>query len=162
VQRTFGNGTAPVATASQRNFGNAGSTSNGGLRPVAAASPLPHHTSAPVRDHAASATYRYQGRAYAPFRAPHFPWARNEHYVRYDVGRHLPRRFLATEFLIANWMLYGLAPPPAGYHWLRYGPDIVEASDDTGEVSDVAYDAFVESADEDDQPPADDDDSSSQ
>jgi len=42
-----------------------------------------------------------------------------------DHGRILPTVFLATPYFYDGYATLGLAPPPAGYQWVRYGPDLL-------------------------------------
>ena len=46
-------------------------------------------------------------------------------YVRMKRGRHLPSYWLSPNFVIADWQLFGLGAPPAGYYWSRYYNDAV-------------------------------------
>jgi hypothetical protein len=63
-------------------------------------------------------------------------------YRRWAVGAALPPLFLARDYWYADWAALGLAPPPPGYQWVRYGPDLLLVDVVTGQVVDVAYDVF--------------------
>ena len=73
----------------------------------------------------------------APFVYPH-GWA----YRRWAVGALLPPLFLAPAYYYAGWAGLGLAPPPPGFQWVRYGPDLLLVNVTTGQVVDTVYDAF--------------------
>lgn len=61
---------------------------------------------------------------------------------RWAVGARLPALFLAPAFIYGGWAAIGLQPPPPGYAWVRYGPDLLEVNVSTGQVVDVVYGVF--------------------
>ena len=63
-------------------------------------------------------------------------------YRRWAVGAVLPALFLAPAYYYANWADVGLTPPPPGFQWVQYGPDLLLVNVTTGEVVDVAYGVF--------------------
>ncbi len=63
-------------------------------------------------------------------------------YRRWAVGAALPPLFLARDYWYADWAGLGLAPPPPGTQWVRYGPDLLLVDVNTGQVLDTVYDAF--------------------
>jgi Ni/Co efflux regulator RcnB len=65
-------------------------------------------------------------------------------YRRWAVGAVLPALFLAPAYYYANWADVGLTPPPPGFQWVQYGPDLLLVNVTTGEVVDVAYGVFTE------------------
>jgi hypothetical protein len=65
-------------------------------------------------------------------------------YRRWAVGAALPPIFLARDYWYADWAALGMDPPPPGYQWVRYGPDLLLVNVITGQVADVAYDVFYE------------------
>jgi hypothetical protein len=69
------------------------------------------------------------------------------HYQRYGVGGYLPLSLIIGGYVIADWIAYGLAPPLAGYQWVRYGPDILLVDPASGQIADAAYSAFAEGDD---------------
>jgi Ni/Co efflux regulator RcnB len=117
----------------------------------------PRPAAPPARDPHAG-VYVYQGRSFAPFRVARYRWPAHMHYHRYGVGAYFPLTLLIVDYVILDWTDYGLAAPPDGYAWVRYGPDILLVNQDSGAIGDAAYGAFVETPDADDQPPADADD----
>jgi Ni/Co efflux regulator RcnB len=54
----------------------------------------------------------------------------------------LPGLFLSQGYYIGNWPAYGLAPPPHGFEWVRYGPDALLVNVYTGQVVDTVYGVF--------------------
>jgi hypothetical protein len=69
----------------------------------------------------------------------------------------LPLSLIIAGYEISNWTDYGLAPPPPGYEWVRYGPDVLLVDPGTGQIEDAAYSAFAEgdnTGDSDAPPPA--------
>jgi Ni/Co efflux regulator RcnB len=54
----------------------------------------------------------------------------------------LPSVFLGGAYFYDNYGALGLAPPPAGYRWVRYGPDLLLVNVVTGRIADVVEGAF--------------------
>jgi Ni/Co efflux regulator RcnB len=73
-------------------------------------------------------------------RAFHYP--RGYHYRRWSDGSFLPRIFLSSAYYYTNWYDLGFGPPPPGYQWVRYGPDLLLVNVYTGRIRDVAYNVF--------------------
>ena len=65
-------------------------------------------------------------------------------YRRWEVGAALPPAFLVRDYWYADWAALGLDPPPPGYQWVRYGPDLLLVNVVTGQVAEVTYDVFYE------------------
>jgi Ni/Co efflux regulator RcnB len=63
-------------------------------------------------------------------------------YRRWGIGAALPPLFWAREYWYPDWAALGLEPPPPGYQWVRYGPDLLLVNVTTGQVADAAYDVF--------------------
>lgn len=121
------------------------------LRPGPSGAGSSRSGSAPVRDSHAAA-YSYHGQSYAPFRTGPYRWPNGMRYRHYGIGAYLPLGLIVSAYVIADWMDYGLAPPPPGYEWVRYGPDVLLVDPATGQIVDGAYSAFAES---DQAPPPD-------
>jgi Ni/Co efflux regulator RcnB len=49
---------------------------------------------------------------------------------------------LAADYFLTSYALYGLAPPPPGYVWVRDGTDAVLVDRYTGQVIQVQEDVF--------------------
>jgi len=58
------------------------------------------------------------------------------------VGAILPPLFLAPAYYYADWATLGLDPPPPGFQWVRYGPDLLLVNVTTGAVADTVYGVF--------------------
>jgi hypothetical protein len=65
-------------------------------------------------------------------------------YRQWAVGAFLPPLFLTPDYFYPDWQLLGLDPPPPGYQWVRYGPDLLLVELDNGQVVDVAYGVFYD------------------
>jgi hypothetical protein len=65
-------------------------------------------------------------------------------YQRWAIGARLPPIFFTPDYYYADWAALGLDPPPPGYQWVRYGPDMLLVELDDGQVVDVVYDVFYE------------------
>ena len=61
---------------------------------------------------------------------------------RWAFGQILPRAYFASSYLIADYWLFALEVPPAGYEWVRDDTDALLVSTDTGEILQVEYDVF--------------------
>jgi Ni/Co efflux regulator RcnB len=63
-------------------------------------------------------------------------------YRRWNRGQTLPLLFLGAAYYFTNYAVLGLDPPPWGYQWVRYGPDVLLVNIRTGEIMDVEYNVF--------------------
>jgi Ni/Co efflux regulator RcnB len=73
-----------------------------------------------------------------PFHYPH-----GYAYRRWTIGLFLPHLFLSTAYYFDSYTRMGLEPPPPGYRWVRYGPDLLLVQTRTGRIADVIYGAFI-------------------
>jgi Ni/Co efflux regulator RcnB len=71
----------------------------------------------------------------------HRPPGWEEH--RWAFGQILPRAYWAPEYLIADYWLFALEVPPAGYEWVRDGSDALLVNAATGEILQVEYGVFA-------------------
>jgi hypothetical protein len=78
--------------------------------------------------------------------AARYDWPRGQFYHRYRFGMYLPPIFWIDDYLIFDYLDYGLIAPPYGCEWVRYGPDLLLINQTTGQVVDVIYGAFAERA----------------
>jgi Ni/Co efflux regulator RcnB len=62
---------------------------------------------------------------------------------RWGYGEVLPRAYWASQYLIADYWLFALEVPPAGYEWVRDGSDALLISTDSGEILQVEYGVFA-------------------
>ncbi len=58
-------------------------------------------------------------------------------------GQILPRGYWASQFILADYWLFGLEVPPAGFEWVRDDTDALLVSTDTGEILQVEYGVFA-------------------
>ena len=70
----------------------------------------------------------------------HRPGGWSPHHWAY--GQILPRVYWAPSYLIADYWLFALEVPPAGYEWVRDDADALLISTDTGEILQVEYGVF--------------------
>jgi Ni/Co efflux regulator RcnB len=62
---------------------------------------------------------------------------------RWGYGEILPRAYWGPQYLLADYWLFALEVPPAGYEWVRDGNDALLISTDTGEILQVEYGVFA-------------------
>ncbi len=62
---------------------------------------------------------------------------------RWGYGEVLPRAYWAAPYLIADYWLFALEVPPAGYEWVRDDTDALLVNTSTGEILQVEYGAFA-------------------
>jgi len=58
-------------------------------------------------------------------------------------GDHLPRAYWVTQYLLADYWLFGLEVPPVGYEWVRVGADALLIDVNTGIVLQAEYGVFA-------------------
>jgi Ni/Co efflux regulator RcnB len=75
-------------------------------------------------------------------RGPGFRYPPGFSYRVWTTGAILPSVFLTSAYFYDDYAPLGLAPPPAGYRWVRYGPDLLLVNVYTGRVADVADGVF--------------------
>ena len=73
-----------------------------------------------------------------PYHRP--PGWRDHHWV---FGEILPRAYWGPEYLIADYWLFALEVPPAGYEWVRDGADAMLISIADGTILQVEYGVFA-------------------
>ncbi|QDZ08412.1 RcnB family protein [Sphingomonas panacisoli] len=79
---------------------------------------------------------------FRPIHRPGWSYPTGWAYRRWAIGLFLPRLFFATPYYYDSWWEMGLAPPAAGYRWVRYGPDLLLVQIRTRRIVDVIYGAF--------------------
>jgi Ni/Co efflux regulator RcnB len=62
---------------------------------------------------------------------------------QWAYGDILPRSYWAAPFILADYWLFALEVPPAGYEWVRVGNDALLVSTANGEVLQVEYGVFA-------------------
>ena len=83
--------------------------------------------------------YGWNGHRY---RAGPFRYPAGFAYRRWSIGQALPALLFSSAYYFTNYAVLGLDPPPYGYQWVRYGPDVLLVNIRTGEVLDVINNAF--------------------
>lgn len=88
----------------------------------------------PSRPHWGWNGHRYRGPAYR------YPagWA----YRRWVFGQTLPLLFLSPAYYFNNWAMLGIQPPPPGYRWVRFGPDLLLVDSHTRYIAYVIHNVF--------------------
>src|ERR1700761_206904 len=61
---------------------------------------------------------------------------------RWAYGQILPRAYFASPYLIADYWLFALEVPPAGYEWVRDDTDALLINTGSGEILQVEYGVF--------------------
>lgn len=79
---------------------------------------------------------------FRPVHRPPFQYPRGYRYRRWSVGLLLPGLFLSSRYYYDDWYDLGMGPPPPGYRWVRYGPDLLLVQTGTRRIADVIYGAF--------------------
>ena len=64
------------------------------------------------------------------------------YYHRWGYGEVLPAFFWTQNYWLGNYIDYGLAAPPYGFVWVRYGDDALLIDQNSGEVLQVDYGVF--------------------
>ena len=86
--------------------------------------------------------FSYRGHMVERIHVNPFIYPQGWGYRRWAVGAALPPLFLARDYWYADWASLGLAPPPPGAEWVRYGPDLLLVDVNSGQVLDVVPDVF--------------------
>jgi Ni/Co efflux regulator RcnB len=89
-----------------------------------------------------SGQFYHHGHWYGRVHGPVYVYPSGWHYRRWPIGGHLPAVFLVPTYFYPDYVGLGLPPPPPGFNWVRYGPDLLLVNVRTGIVDDVVYGAF--------------------
>lgn len=111
-------------------------------RPIRPRPPPPPRPGPPSWGHRPPHHFLSQGHWRPSLHVPVFRYPPGFAYRRWEPGAVLPPVFLAAPYFYDNWAALGLGPPPAGYRWVRYGPDLLLVNIATGRVADVVDGAF--------------------
>ena len=76
------------------------------------------------------------------YRGGNYRWPHGYHYQRWSFGMTLPSIFWGRDYWIDDYSDYGLAYPPPGCVWVRYGDDAILIDEYTGEILEVVYGQF--------------------
>jgi Ni/Co efflux regulator RcnB len=93
----------------------------------------------PRRDRGA---YRAGGAAHPRVSAEPYRYPPDVSYRFYRRGEQFPGALLIDAYLIEDVLGLGLAEPPHGDRWVRFGPDAVLVDPNSGQVLDVVYGVF--------------------
>ncbi len=88
------------------------------------------------------AAYQHNFQAARAYKVGPYPrpagWV-NRHW---GYGDHLPRGYFASQYLLADYWLFGLEVPPVGFEWVRVGADALLIDTSNGEVLQAEYGVF--------------------
>ena len=62
---------------------------------------------------------------------------------RWTYGQFLPRAYWISQYVLADYWLFGLEIPPAGYEWVRVGADAILVNILDGGILQVEYGVFL-------------------
>jgi Ni/Co efflux regulator RcnB len=62
---------------------------------------------------------------------------------QWTYGETLPRPYWAAQYILADYWLFALEVPPAGFEWVRVGADALLVNIETGEILQVEYGVFA-------------------
>jgi Ni/Co efflux regulator RcnB len=65
------------------------------------------------------------------------------HAHNWAFGQRLPRAYWASQYILADYWLFALEVPPAGYEWVRDGNDAILVNTSNGEILQVEYGVFA-------------------
>ena len=116
--------------------------SNPGHRPPGRPPAPPPRPRPPSWGHRPPHHYLNGGRWRPSVRGPVYRYPPGFAYRRWASGAILPSIFLSSAYFYGNYPALGLSPPPPGYQWVRYGPDLLLVNMATGRIADVVDGAF--------------------
>lgn len=61
---------------------------------------------------------------------PHHDWYR---------GGRVPPMYRSHHYVVQDWRMHHLAPPPHGYHWVQNGPDYLLISLGSGVIAQIVF-----------------------
>lgn len=140
-----GNTTRPPGGGGARPPGGGGNPNrppSGNQRPPAGWQPPPGHSQRPPSVHQPHRPGAGRPPTYRPMRAPPFRYPRGYSYRRWSTHMIMPAIFLSSAYLFQDYAMIGVGPPPPGYYWVRYGPDLLLVRRYDRMVVDVIYGAF--------------------
>ena len=57
-------------------------------------------------------------------------------------GDRLPLQYRSRQYVVSDWRLHRLEPPPRGYHWVQYGTDYMLVAIATGVILQVVLSPY--------------------
>jgi hypothetical protein len=104
--------------------------------------PRPGFVGARVGGPGGARQFTYHGHPFNRVQLSPFVYPNGWAYRRWAIGAALPALFLAPAYYYADWATLGLDPPPPGFQWVRYGPDLLLVNVADGQIAETIYDAF--------------------
>jgi hypothetical protein len=89
-------------------------------------------------------SYAYNGRSYSSFDGGGYAWPAGYGYAPLLVGAYLAPIFWQPDYFVLDYGYFGLAPPPPGYAWIRYGPDLLMIQLGGGQIGQVIHGFYYE------------------
>lgn len=65
------------------------------------------------------------------------PWRGAGPDHRWYRGDRLPPMYRSHHYVVNNWRVHHLSPPPRGYHWVQYGADYLLVAIATGVIAQI-------------------------
>jgi Ni/Co efflux regulator RcnB len=87
--------------------------------------------------------YQHNFQAARSFRIGPYPHPRGWAPHHWGFGEILPRAYWAAPYLIADYWLFALEVPPAGFEWVRDDTDALLVNTSNGEILQVEYGVFA-------------------
>ena len=87
-------------------------------------------------------TFIYHGNHHPSLLVGVFHYPSGTSYRSWRRGDFLPGLFFTAQFFFTDYTRLGVDPPPPGYRWVRYGPDLLLIDIYTYEVVEVLYGVF--------------------
>jgi Ni/Co efflux regulator RcnB len=110
---------------------------NGGNRPPNNGGNRPPNYRPPYNGGGHGNRFSYNGHYYNRYHGPAYRYPPGYGYRRWAYGQILPFTFLSSAYFFSNYAAIGLGPPPYGYQWVRYGPDLLLVNVRTGRITQV-------------------------
>jgi Ni/Co efflux regulator RcnB len=111
-------------------------------RPRSPPSQLPYRRSNPWHQPTASQWY-WHGGWKGRIHGPPYIYPPGHRYRRWYRGQVVPAALLNSTYYYDGFFRLGLEPPPPGYRWIRYGPDLLLVNLSSNKVDDVAHGVFL-------------------
>jgi len=75
-----------------------------------------------------------RGHAYSQNKSHHGSHGKSSHGKHWQAGQKVPDRYRGQHYVVRNWKLHKLHPPPRGYQWVNVNHDSLLVSVVTGVV----------------------------
>lgn len=57
-------------------------------------------------------------------------------------GGYVPAPYRGYSYVVGDWRMHRLTPPPRGYQWIQYGGDYVLIAIGTGLIANIVFNAY--------------------